>query len=194
VTRKTSLTLFLSVSLLACLTAGCAQTHELAAREIFDEHSGTTLLVVRRPIVLARSRSDAAANVRDYITLVVMREDRSGKYSTWLVAYRWSTLDTRFDTTPAVEPGRLLLIGDGRSITLSPVERAPTFLQQGNRPFAPHFARNTWAYAADLSTLRYLATARELSLRLQDDPLPLAYTIWEDGRAQLLGLIDNSGP
>ena len=67
-----------------------------APKELLDEDSGTTLIVVRRPIVLARSRTDLAANVRDYVTLVVAQEDRSGKYSTWLIVHRWSTVDPRY--------------------------------------------------------------------------------------------------
>jgi hypothetical protein len=158
-------------------------------KETFDESSGTTLIVVQHPIVLARSRTDVAANMRDYVTLVVAKEDRSGKYSTWLIAYRWSTVDARFDAMRVAESGTLLLVGDARSITLSPAKQPPAFLRRGDLLFAPHFALDTWAYPVDLPTLRYLAAARELSLRLQGDPLPVAYSIWEDGRSELLSLL-----
>ena len=199
-------TITVTVCVSALFTVGCFSRTQVpehrtgtsapreAPKEVFDEASGTTLIIVRRPIVLARSRTDVAANVRDYITLVTVREDQSGKHATWLVAYRWSTLDARFDTARDVHSGRLLLLADGRSLALTPSERAPSFLQHGSRPFAPHFALDAWAYPMDLPTLRYLATARELSARLQDDALPLAYTMWEDGRAQLLGLLESFTP
>jgi len=178
------------------LGMGCASPkHERALRapsEILDEQSATTLIIVRQPIVLARSRIDAAANVRDYLTLVVAREDRSGKYVDWLVVYRWSTLDSRFDSARVTDSGRLLLMGDGRSIALNPVERGPQFLARGDLLFAPRFALNVWAYAVDLPTLRYLASTRELSSRLQDDPLPQSYGIWDDGRPQLRGLLEGA--
>jgi len=46
-----------------------------------DDSSGSTLFVVQQPLLFARSRSDLAANARDYVTLVALQEDRSGKYS-----------------------------------------------------------------------------------------------------------------
>ena len=194
----------LCLALLLTVGGCAARTQELkhsadtsapqAPKEIFDEASGTTLIVVRRPLVLARARTDVAAHVRDYLTLVALREDQSGKHLTWLVAYRWSTLDKRFDSAPAGHSGRLLLNADARPIALTPVARAPTFLEHGTRPFAPHFALDAWAYATDAPTLRYLANVRELSARLQDDPLPLPYTLYEDGRPQLLGLLESFTP
>jgi hypothetical protein len=176
-----------------CLAAGCAsRSPEPLPNETFDEGSGTALIVVRHPIVMARSRTDVAAYARDYVTLVVAQEDRSGKNSTWLVAYRWSTVDTRFDPTRALESGQLLLIGDARSIGLKPAERPPLFLHRADLLFAPHFAVNTWVYAIDRPTLRYLATVRELSLRFPGDKLPEPYSIWKDGRPDLLSLLEGA--
>lgn len=176
--------------MLACLGVGCAShSHVILPRETFDEGSGTRLIVVRHPIVMARSRSDVAAYAHDYVTLVAAQEDRSGKYSTWLLAYRWSTVDTRVDPAHALNSGQLLLIADARPIALSPAQRPPLFLQRGDLLFAPRFPVNTWAYQIDVSTLRYLAAAHDLSLRFPGDKLPQPYSIWEDARPEVLGLL-----
>lgn len=194
----------LTLSLPVCWLAGCASAPRSSApraadgaagnapSELLDENSGETLIVVRRPIVLARSRTDVAANVRDYVTLVAAQEDRGGKYSTWLVAHNWSTVDPRIDATRSVGSARLLLIGDGRTITLTPAQPQPLFVRRGDLLFAPSTSVASWAYAVDLPTLRYLAAASDLSLRWNDDALPVPYTLWADGRPELLGLLDNA--
>lgn len=163
-----------------------------APKELLDENSGTTLIVVRRPIVLARSRTDVAANVRDYATLVAAQEDRGGKFSTWLIVHRWSTVDARIDSAHRLDSGSLLLIADGRAMALAPVEQPPTFAERGDLLYAPHTRVTTWAYKVDLPLLRYVAAARDLSLRFVDDQYPVSYAMWDDGRQQLQGLLDSA--
>ena len=152
-----------------------------APRELLDENSGSTLIVVRRPIVLARSRTDVAANVRDYVTLVATQQDNSGKYSTWLIVHRWLTVDPRIDSARSLASGRLQLLADGRTLALAPLEPPPAFASRGDLLYAPHTPSSFWVYQVDLPTLRYLAAARNLSLRFVDDAYPVAYSLWEDG-------------
>ena len=191
---RIALTWLLSTWLLsACASGtGAGSSHASPPRQLFDERSGSTLLIVGRPIVLARSRSDVAANVHDYVTLIVAQEDISGKYASWLIAYRWSTVDPRFDPAHALASGRLALIADGRTISLTPSGEVPAFLQRRDLLPAPHHPINTWAYAMDVPTLRYLALTRDLALRWQDDALPLPYSVWEEGRPELLALMNGS--
>jgi hypothetical protein len=163
-----------------------------APKEVLDENSGTTLIVVRRPIVLARSRTDVAANVRDYATLVVAQEDRSGKYSTWLIVHRWSTVDPRIDGARTLGSGNLLLIADGRTLALGPVEQPPAFANRGDLLYAPRTTLSSWAYKVDLPMLRYVAAAHDLSVRFADDSYPVAYSVWQDGRHDLQGLLDSA--
>jgi hypothetical protein len=165
-----------------------------APKEVLDENSGTTLIVVRRPIVLARSRTDVAANVRDYATLVVAQEDRAGKYSSWLVVYRWSTVDPRISGAGALDSGNLLLIADGRTLAFGPVEPLPAFANRGDLLYAPHTPLSSWAYKVDLPMLRYIAAAHDLSVRFADDSYPVAYSMWQDGRHDLQGLLDSALP
>ncbi|HEY4975633.1 MAG TPA: hypothetical protein VII41_18625 [Steroidobacteraceae bacterium] len=166
-----------------------------APKELLDEKTGTTLIVVRRPLVLARSRTDVAANVRDYATLVATQEDEAGHFLTWLIVHRWSTVDSRIDTASRLDSGNLLLIADGRPLALGAAQQLPMFATRGDLLYAPRARASTWAYKVELPLLRYVAAARDLSLRFVDDPYPVSYSVWDDGRQELQGLLDDAiGP
>ena len=176
-----------AVSALLC---ACAATGPAAPNDVLDESSGTRLIVVQRPLVLARSRIDVAANVRDYLTLVATEEDRSGKYTAWLIAYRWSTVDPRMESRSVSGRSLLHIIVDDREITLKPAEPAPAILARGDLLLAPHVpGTQSTAYAVDEPTLRYIATANRLLLRVDDDAALPAYAVWNDGRKALLALL-----
>ena len=83
-------------TLWACTGLRAAQP----SHEIFDERTGNTLLVVPKPLVFARERTDVAAHERDYATVVAVEIDQSGKYSEYLLLYRWSTVDRRMSPPP----------------------------------------------------------------------------------------------
>jgi hypothetical protein len=157
---------------------------------VLDERSGATLIIVERPVVLARPRSDVAANARDYLTLVGVQEDRSGQFSTWLIVHRWSTVDPRIAADRGVGSSGLRIIADDREVLLSPAEPAPPLLARGDLLFGPTTARTqSFAYPIDVPTLHYLAGAQSLSANFPDDALPIAYGIWQDGRAALMALV-----
>jgi hypothetical protein len=83
----------LSVTLIAALSVltACSSGPRVHSQEIFDEQTGSTLLVVTQPLVFARTRSDVAAFGRDYATLVAVEVDISGKFADYLLLYRWNT-------------------------------------------------------------------------------------------------------
>jgi hypothetical protein len=182
------LILLLAVCGLACACTPFA--HAPQPREVLDEHGGATLIIVERPIVLARPRTDVAANARDYLTLVGLQEDRSGRFTTWLIAHRWSTVDPRIAADRGVGAGRLRIIADDREVLLAPAEPAPALLARGDLLFGPTTARTqSMAYPIDVPTLRYLAGAQSLSANFPEDGLPIPYGIWQDGRSALMALV-----
>jgi hypothetical protein len=138
---------------------------------------------------MARSRLDVAANARDYLTLVGIQEDRSGRYSTWLIVHRWSTVDPRIAADHGVGAARLRIIADDREVLLSPADPAPPLLARGDLLFGPRAARVvSFAYPIDVPTLRYLAGAQSLTANYPEDGLPIAYGLWQDGRGALRAL------
>ena len=154
--------------------------------EIFDEESGSTLLVVSKPLVLARDRSDVAAHCRDYATLVAVEDDQSGKYTQYLLLYRWSTVDRRMSPPPGPDEGQLKIFADGRTIDLKPLERQPTSLAQRRALHVPEHGDIVYrAYRVDSAMLHYIADSRELTVRMPQEALDTPFTVWEDGRGAL---------
>jgi hypothetical protein len=175
---------------LTWLACACTTTAPMRPKEVLDESSGVTLIVAQKPMVFARPRIDVAANVRDYFTLAAAEEDRSGRYTAWLIAYRWSTVDPRMESRPAPAPPLLHIIADDRELTLKPAEPAPAILARGDLLLAPHVpGAQSAAYAVDEATLRYIATSTRLLLRVDDDTALPAYAVWDDGREALQALL-----
>ena len=145
------------------LSACAAAPRQAASHEFLDEQTGTTLSVVAKPLVFARERTDVAAHARDYATLVAVEVDNSGKYREYLLLYRWSTVDPRMSPAPDPHAGELRILADGRVIDLMPLEQMPVSLSRRRELHVPdHGDVIAHAYPVDSSTLRFIASSREL--------------------------------
>jgi hypothetical protein len=170
---------------LAVLTA-CTGLKPAPLREILDEQTGNTLLVVAAPLVFARERSDVAAHARDYATLVGAEIDQSGTYSEYLLLYRWSTVDRRMSAPPDPDAGTLRILADGRAIDLVPLEKVPIGLSRRRELYMPEHADFVaHAYHVDVTTLRFIAMSRDLSVIMPLEPLSTPFTMWKDARKAL---------
>jgi hypothetical protein len=166
--------------------AACQSVPDTGPRELLDERTGATLIVVSKPLIFARVRTDVAANARDYVHLVAAEADRSGRFSSYLVVYYWSTVDRRMSALPDRSTGKLVLQADGREINLAPLTPMPAAFANRSELHAPRAAEAlTWVYDLDLNTMLYLAESRDITLRLADETLPVRFEIWSDGRAAL---------
>src|ERR1700688_2516025 len=125
-----ALTALTALSASAGLSARASDDKPRDSGEIFDEQRGNPLLVVPKPLVFARERTDVAAHERDYATLVAVEIDQSGKYSEYLLLYRWSTVDRRMSPPPDPQAGELKILADGRVIDLMPLEQVPIGLSR----------------------------------------------------------------
>src|SRR3984893_8017161 len=176
----------LILALLALPACSSSLRPPAASREILDEQSGTTLTVVAAPLVFARERTDVAAHARDYATLVAVEIDNSGKYRTYLLLYRWSTVDRRMSAPPDPSAGELRILADGRTIELKPLERVPIGLTRRRALHLPdHGGVVTHAYTIDAPTLHFIAASRSLTVRMPHEQLAVPFELWEDGRAAL---------
>jgi hypothetical protein len=172
---------------LAACTALPAPT---GPRAMLDERTGDTLSVVEAPWVFARTRTDVAANARDYVQLVAAEASSAGKYRVYLVAQFWSTVDRRMSPYPETTAGELLVQADGREIAFAPMQPFPTLFSDRNDLFAPQRTRCiTWVYETDLATLEYMAESKSVSLRLSEQQLQLPYFTWSDAQSDLLNLV-----
>ena len=183
----------LILALTTLSVSACANASTRASPEIFDEESGNTLLVVPKPLVFARERTDVAAHERDYATLVAVEIDQSGKYSEYLLLYRWSTVDRRMSPPPDPQAGELKILADGRVIDLMPLEQVPIGLSRRRELHLPeHGDVVTHAYRIDVPTLRFIATSRELNVHMPQESLDTPFAIWEDGRSALRQFLQQS--
>jgi hypothetical protein len=165
---------------------GCVASHAPLTREILDEQSGNTLIVVSAPLEFARARTDVAAYARDYATLVAVEIDNAGSYSDFLLLYRWSTVDRRMSPPPAPDQGELHILADGRDIELQPLADMPISLAKRQELFVPpHGDLVAHAYRADGATLRYIASSRRLIVRLPQERLDTPFALFRDGRKAL---------
>jgi hypothetical protein len=180
----------LALIALSAVVGSCASTPAPPAQEIFDEQTASTLTVVSKPLVFARERSDVEAHARDYATLVAAEIDTSGQYSEFLLLYRWSTVDRRMSAPPRPSEGALRILADGRVIDLQPMERLPISLKQNHALHVPaHGDIVPRAYGVDAELLRFIATSRELTLRMPQEQLNLPFALFEDGRGALANFV-----
>jgi hypothetical protein len=179
---RLSVTLILALSVLPA----CSSAPRAHPQEIFDEQTGNTLLVVAKPLVFARARSDVAAFGRDYATLVAVEVDISGKFSDYLLLYRWSTVDPRMSPPPAAGQGDLKILADGREIDFKPLQHMPIDLSQRKHLYVPEQgAVISHAYKVDAATLRYISSSRDLAVRMPQEQFNTPFEVWEDGRPAL---------
>jgi hypothetical protein len=187
----------ISVTLIVALTllSACSSAPRAAvSQEIFDEETGNTLLVVAKPLVFARTRSDVAAFARDYATLVAVEVDQSGKFNDYILLYRWSTVDPRMAAPPAPNQGELKILADGREIDLKPLEQSPVGLSRRKQLHVPEQgAMVAHEYKIDAATLRFIAASRELTLRMPQESFDTPFSIWEDGRGALAQFAGRAG-
>jgi hypothetical protein len=172
----------------------CTGIPSTPSHEILDEQSGNTVLVVARPLVFARERTDVAAHARDYVTLAAAELDESGKYSDYLLLYRWSTVDRRMSAPPDANAGTLRILAEGRAIELLPLDRLPVSLSRRRELHVPdHADVIARAYRIDVGTLRFIAGARDIVVFMPEEALGTPFKMWEDGRKSLQLFLQRAG-
>lgn len=169
------------------MLGACASLPPAEPLSFLDERTGITLTLVDEPLVLARDRRDLAANSRDYLTLVALTRNQSGRITTGLLVYRWSTIDDRV-TRATPGDSKLVIVADGRDIRPVPLNELP-------REFTPSALHSLWrppisevsttAYAMDGPTLRFIAQSARISAFFDRPGEDLPYLLWRDARAAL---------
>src|SRR5258705_6017476 len=73
------------------LIAGCTSAPAIPQpHEYLDEQTGATVTAVDAPLVFARERSERAANLRDYVSVVAASVNRGGEPEDVGIADGWS--------------------------------------------------------------------------------------------------------
>lgn len=171
--------------LAACAGGPVAAAGDKPPVEYLDEQSGATVTAMDKPLLFARDRSERAANLRDYVTLIAATVNRGGKRDCLLIAYIWSTLDARYEPARPVADS-LVLVADDRRIRLDASGGTPADFGIVRAVGAP--AGRTvkpLVFPTDLATLRFIAAARSLEIGAQVGEELVSYTLWDDQRKAL---------
>jgi hypothetical protein len=153
--------------------------------EYLDEQSGATVTAMDKPLLFARDRSERAANLRDYVTMIAATVNRGGKRDCLLIAYIWSTLDARYEPARPVAES-LVLVADDRRIRLDASGGTPADFGIVRAVGAP--AGRTvkpLVFPTDLDTLRFIAAARSLEVQARVGDETVSYMLWDDQRKAL---------
>jgi hypothetical protein len=167
----------------------------LEPRTVLDATTGLTMTVVDQPLVLARERRDVAVKARDYLTMVAAEINESGRRRLVWVVHQWSTIDSRvadFQPTPGET---LMLVADGRDIRLQQAPQSLAAAMARSPDLLPpeDVHAQTTLYAIDAATLHYLATSTRLTASFPESRLTLPFTLWTDGRAAVIRLLEQTG-
>jgi hypothetical protein len=172
-----------SAAVLALLLAGCASI-DISPIETLDERSGDTLIIVRQPLTFVRVRPEVQG-MRDYITLVAVEEDHVGQYDSYLLAYRWTSVENALAPVPDQQVGALRVAGD-RQWSLTPLAEVPDSLRSRRDLHAPDpVAHGTSAYRIGLADLLAIADSGTLTLQPAQDDLAQPLQLLDDGRPAL---------
>ena len=173
----------------ALLLAACTSLpQEPAPLEQLDESTGATLTVADKPLIFARDRSERAANLRDYLSLVPASVNRAGKIGFVLIGYAWSTLDARNAAGGAGDT--LIITADDRRLKFDPLPADPLATGVSAPLRAPAgVSAISHVYATDLGTLRFLAHSRSLKLQTSSAEDAPYYDLWDDTRGALRAFV-----
>jgi hypothetical protein len=168
------------------LIAGCTSAPAIPQpHDYLDEQTGATVTSVEAPLVFARERSERAANLRDYVSVVAASVNRGGKVEYVLIAYVWSTLDAVNAPAPGLADS-LLLMADDRRIKLSANGKTPAELGIARAVHAPPGQdAKPLVFPTDLDSLRFIAAARSLAVETALGEDAVSYQLWDDQRPAL---------
>jgi hypothetical protein len=166
--------------LLCLLPAARAPAADDAVREYVDETTAASITASAGVLIFARERTDLAVNARDYVTLVPVEINRSGKRACFWSGYLWSTIDRRNRQPWLAEGDDLVLLADGRPLPLR--ISGKTLKDQGAaEPITPSPARNAIPvlFPATVEEIAYVAHATEVRIELLHAGTNETFVLWK---------------
>lgn len=154
----------------------CTVVETAGTRQYLDSITAATVTVSSQPWVFARERWDAAANLRDYLTLYPIEINRSGERRTYLVAHVWSTVGAGYELPARAS---LEISADDRLFSIQPLTGDARSIGIGE-PIVSAKGRSEriWYYPIAPEALAYFTTARAVSTALSGDAFNVKYQIW----------------
>ena len=180
----------LAAALTALALGACASNPPDEPREYLDEMSATTVTVAPGGLVFARERPELAVHARDYITLVPLDVNHSGRHAQYFYVYVWSTIDKRGLPARDASNGQIELLADGRQIPLVPARATPRELGLAVPPVrAPSDSAQLLITPTDRETLEFLSRATDIRVVAQHDGVSYRYELWSGRGDAILALL-----
>jgi hypothetical protein len=157
-----------------------SQAAEDAVREYVDETTAASITAANEALIFARERTDLAVNARDYLTLVPVEINRSGKRALFWSGYLWSTIDRRNRQPWLAEGDELVLLADGRPMPLR--SSGKTLRDQGvAEPITAPPARRAIPvlFPATAEEIAYLAGASDVRIELLHSATSESFLLWK---------------
>jgi hypothetical protein len=166
--------------LLCLLWVARSHAADEGVREYVDETTAASITASTRALIFARERTDLAVNARDYITLVPVEINRSGKRACFWSGYLWSTIDRRKRESWLAKGDELVLLADGRPMPLR--NSTTTLRDQGvAEPITPSPARRAIAvlFAVNPEEIAYVSHASQVRIELLHAGTTETFTLWK---------------
>lgn len=172
-----------------------AHAADRGVREYVDETTAASITASSTSLVFARENTDLAANARDYITLVPVEINTSGKRAYFWSGYLWSTIDRRTRQSWLPEGANLVLLADGRPI---PLHRSGRALKDhgAEAPITPPPVRSAMAvlFATSPEEIAYVARASEVRIELLHSDTSEPFLLWRGRPGTLAAFAEYISP
>jgi len=180
----------IAAAMAALAIGACASRPPEDARQYLDEVSAATVTVAPGALVFARERPELAVHARDYITLVPLDVNRSGKHSLYFYVYVWSTIDKRRLPTNDAATGQIELVADGKQIPLIASKATPRELGLAESPVrAPSDSARLLIAPTDRETLEFLSRATAIHAVEQHGGGGDRYELWAGSTGSIVALL-----
>ncbi|MBS0613338.1 MAG: hypothetical protein JSS24_09235 [Proteobacteria bacterium] len=131
-------------------------------REVFDERTGATFIVVHDPLIFPVGHLGGWRGPMQFVSLTALERDHAGELSQYLVAYAWTEL------VALDKPLTITL--DDRTIQLQPLPAFPPVLPDDQVMLAPGKGRiPRAAYTATRQLFKVIAASKRVSLTVGEE-------------------------
>ncbi|MET0985461.1 MAG: hypothetical protein ABW034_08650 [Steroidobacteraceae bacterium] len=176
----------LAIAGLLTTLIGCAATPTSTPREYLDQQTAATIKVVADPLVFAQ---DPSSGGRDFLNVYALDVNRMGQHQQYLAVLQW--WPEQGAAAAAANPAMLQLETPGQTHSLSAATQSARELGIAERidPTAPR--EGAWFYfPVSKEVLAQVSQASSMRATLVLGERRVAYTLWQDNRAELTELAE----
>jgi len=162
----------------AALCAGCASATARPVRDFLDTGTGVTVTSSRAPIIMYRDDPSKAAYARNLVQIGPVEVNRQGSYRYFLWVGIWNTDQAGDWGNQRDGFESVVIVADGEPMPLELAGWKPSAIGASVPVYTKPVASAADAYyAVTIDQIRFMAEARDLSLRTTGSS-PREYLLW----------------